>query len=382
MRQLVLVGAGHAHARVLLELSKRRLDDVKIILVAPHALAPYSGMVPGWLAGHYSWDECCIDFMHLCRCAGAEMVLDAVVGIDVAQSKLMLAGGRQLDFKWLSLNHGSTLLPPESTKLQILPMRPLAELQRRWDNLLETVRCLPHGANFRVLMVGGGAAGVESLLAARHRMSSFAPHVRFDFLLATQGKELVPGQSRTAARLLRDHLEKHRITIFTSFSADKFENGSITSTEGQVLEAETVLWATGAQAHLWARTSGLAVDTQGFIRIRPTLQTISNPDVFAAGDCASWEKPLPKAGVFAVRMGPVLARNIIARINGNRLESFSPQRRYLTLIGTGERHAVASWNGIGWQGNWVWRWKEHIDRQFIAKYNTLVRNHGLVRLNE
>lgn len=382
MKQLVLVGAGHAHAQVLLELSKRPLDKVKVILVAPHALAPYSGMVPGWLAGHYSWDECCIDFMHLCRCTGTEMVLDTVVGIDTAQSQVLLAGGRQLEYRWLSLNHGSTLLPPKSTAPQVLPMRPLADLQQRWDNLLKAVRYLPRGARFRLLMVGGGAAGVESVLAARHRMTAVAPHVHFDFLLATQGNELVPGQSRTAARMLQAHLEKHRIKIFTSFSADKLENGSVTSTQGQVIDADTVLWATGAQAHPWVKTSGLSVDIQGFIRVRPTLETLSHPDVFAAGDCASWETPLPKAGIFAVRMGPVLAKNIIAKIEGNSLASFSPQRRYLTLLGTGERHAVASWGSFGWQGNWVWQWKERIDRQFIAKYNALVRNHRLLRLNE
>lgn len=310
------------------------------------------------------------------------MVLDAVVGIDTAQSQVLLAGGRQLEYRWLSLNHGSTLLPPKSAGPQVLPLRPLADLQQRWDNLLKAARCLPHGARFRLLMVGGGAAGVESVLAARHQMTSVAPHVHFDFLLATQGKEIVPGQSRTAARMLRSHLETHRITIVTSFSADKLENGSVTSTQGQVIDADTVLWATGSQAHPWVKTSSLSVDTQGFVRIRPTLETLSHPDVFAAGDCASWETPLPKAGVFAVRMGPVLARNIVAKIEGNPLASFSPQRRYLTLTGTGGRHAVASWSGLGWQGNWVWRWKEHIDRQFIAKYNALVRNHRLLRLNE
>lgn len=382
MRQLILVGAGHAHAQVLLELSKRPLDNVKVILVAPHALAPYSGMVPGWLAGHYSWNECCIDFMHLCRCAGADMVLDSVIDIDTLRYQVQLAGGRKLEYQWLSLNHGSTLLPPQGNHPHIMPMRPLAELQQRWDSLLGTVQSLPRGARFRLLMVGGGAAGVESLLAARHRMTGAAPHVHFDFLLATQGNDLVPGQSRTAARLLKAHLEKHGISIFTSFSAEKLDNGSVGGTDGQVIDADAVLWATGAQAHPWVKSSGLALDRHGFVRVGSTLETVSHPNVFAAGDCASWERPLPKAGVFAVRMGPVLAKNIIARISGSPLASFSPQRRYLTLIGTGERHAVASWNGFGWQGDWVWRWKEHIDRQFIAKYNALVRHHGLIRLNE
>lgn len=382
MKRLVLVGAGHAHAQVLHELSCRPLDDIKVCLVSPHTLAPYSGMVPGWLAGHYAWAECCIDFTRLCRRAGAELIIDSVAAIDTVGSQLMLESGRTLGYRWLSLNHGSTLSPTGHARIPLLPMRPLADLQDRWNGMLDIVRHLPPNARFHILMIGGGTAGVESLLAVRHRLTGIAPHVHFSFALATHGNALMPGQARAAARLLQARMENQGIRIHFSFPAEKLMGDMVIATSGQAIRADAVLWATGAQSLPLARKSGLAVDERGFIRIDRTLRSVSHPDILAAGDCASWQPPLPKAGVFAVRMGPVLAGNLRALVAGKPLDSFTPQRRHLALIGTGDRHAVGSWGRFGWQGHWAWRWKQYIDRRFIARYNGLARDDKLHHLTD
>lgn len=369
MTTLILVGAGHAHAQVLLEFGRRRPERLsKLILVAPQIMAPYSGMVPGWMAGHYSWDECCIDFERLCRHAGAEIVQEDATGIDADASSLVLASGVRLQYDWLSLNIGATLKPAAKDSM-VLALRPLSELEDKWADMLETVKAIPPERRFHLLMVGGGPAGVETVLAARHAISHAAPKLRAEFTLATSGDQLVPGLSDAAARRLRAALDRAAVSVVNDFKAVSVESNIVLAEDGRTLAADAVLWATGAQPYRWPAESGLAADERGFIHVGATLQSVSHPNVFAVGDCAGWEQPLPKAGVFAVRMGPVLARNLDAAIDGGSFQDYVPQSRYLVLIGTGERHAVGTRGKLAWQGKWAWHWKEYIDRRFIAAYN-------------
>lgn len=374
MTRLVLIGAGHAHARVLLELAGRAAGNLDVILVSPEALAPYSGMVPGWLAGYYRWEECCIDFAHLCRHAGATIRIDSASAIDAARSVLTMASGEQLGYDLLSLDIGSTSAAPDNGQLVVLPMRPLASLNARWQALQDTVRSLDAGAQYRVLMVGGGAAGTESVLAAHRQLTQWAPQVRFQFVLATQGQALLPSLADGAGKHIHGYLARHGIGIEYDFSAERLTGASVVSRDGKSLQADAVLWAIGAQAHAWPGLAGLATDAAGFIRVDATLRSVSHPNIFASGDCAGFDPPVPKAGVFAVRMGPVLAHNLLAAINGEPLLAYVPQRRHLVLIGTGDGHAVAAWGAFSWRGTWVWRLKQHIDRRFLKRYNGLQGN--------
>lgn len=368
MKRLVLVGAGHAHAHVLLDFAQRPVPGLEILLVAPVALAPYSGMVPGWLAGHYHWEECCVDFERLCAKAGVRLVSQYAADLDRARSELILADGSSIPYDLLSLGIGSTLAPAASEGALILPMRPLSTLRGRWEELLGMTARLPQGSRFRVLMIGGGAAGVESILAAAHRLRPLAPKVHFDFMLATHGDAILPGLAARAGRRLQRHLKQQGIQTVTGFRAGNVSDKSVQAEDGRVLSADVVLWATGAEAYAWPEKAGLACDARGFIRVDSTLRSVSHPTVFASGDCTAWEPPLPKAGVYAVRMGPILAHNLRAAVIGDALRAYQPQRRFLVLIGTGAAHAVAAWGPLSWEGDWVWRWKQRIDRRFVARH--------------
>lgn len=373
-RKLVLVGAGHAHAQVLLTLIEQPVAGLEIVLVSPCSKAPYSGMVPAWLAGEYDWEACCIDFNSLCQRAGARLVMQNVTGIDLHGKQALLENGVRVGYDWLSINIGSTLHLPftESSTgdiAQIVPMRPLTALCAHWQDVIDTVTRLLPGDRCRVLIVGGGAAGIESILSAHYRLNQLSPGIDFQFTLATQGQVLVPGLSARAGRILRVALRHRDIAVRTGFLAHRIDAGAVISKDGESIPADVILWATGAQAFSWPRESGLAADERGFIRIDAMLRSVSHPEVFAAGDCAAWNKPLPKAGVYAVRMAPVLAHNLRAVIEGNALQLYRPQRRYLVLVGTGDPNAVASWGRLGWQGAWVHAWKKKIDRRFLARYN-------------
>lgn len=367
MRRLLLAGAGHAHALVLRELVLAPLAGLEVIVVSPQALAPYSGMVPGWLAGHYAFDDIVVDFPRLCAAAGARWIEGEVGGLDPARRRLRLAGGDELPYDALSLNVGSTLRPGTSSRApMMLPLRPLAELRVRYETLLGRLAGDGCRAPLVVTAVGGGAAGFEALLGVLARLRAMlARPVQGTWM--SRGSELLPGISAPARRAALRALQRAGVTVQLGAAwCEASDPGS-----------DVVLWATGAEAHDWQRDpdrrGSLAVDEHGFVRVDGRLRSDSHPQVFAAGDCASWAgRALPKAGVHAVRMGPLLANNLRAALCAPVVpQTFRPQRRYLALLSTGDGRAIASHGPFGAEGRWAWRWKDRIDRRFLARFHDL-----------
>jgi selenide,water dikinase len=128
--------------------------------------------------------------------------------------------------------------------------------------------------------------------------------------------------------------------------------------------ADLVVWTAGASALPWLRESGLAVDERGFVLVDDRLRSVSHPEVLAAGDCATLrDAPHPKSGVYAIRHAPVLAASL--RGAGAR---YVPQRRALALLSCGGRYAIGDWGPLSWEGAWVWRWKDRIDRRWVESF--------------
>ena len=359
-QRLLLIGAGHAHAQVLRDWITAPVPGVDLVLVSPSSLAPYSGMVPGWLAGVYRFEDICIDFAALAAAAGARLLIDELVALDPDRRLAQLASGQVLGYDWLSLNVGSTLHPPPlAGPGQVLALRPLGELRQRWESLLGNPALAQRRQPLRITAVGGGAGGVEALLAVLARLRQRHPGQALQGQLVTRG-DLLPGMAGGARRAALAALAAANAQVLTgtAFDAAKAQHAP-----------DLLLWATGAQAHAWQAASGLAVSASGFIGINAQLQSLSHPQVLAVGDCAHWpEHPLPKAGVFAVRMGPVLSHNLRALLYGQPLQRYRPQRRYLALLATADGRAIGAWDGLSAHGRWLWHWKDHIDRGFLAKF--------------
>lgn len=367
MKRLVLAGAGHAHALVLRALVRQPMPGVEVVVLSPEPLAPYSGMVPGWLSGHYRFDEIAIHFPPLAAAAGARWCQGEIHALDPARRQLRLADGSTLDYDLLSLNLGSTLQPPPAEHAQMLPLRPLAMLHRRYENLLQRWAREPADRPFVVTAVGGGAAGFEALLAVLARLRAQRPDHPVHGSLLTRGTRLLPGLAPAARRAAQRALDRAGVTV-------QFGSGWCTPVDRS---SDVVIWATGAEAHAWqqdpTRRGSLAVDEQGFVRIDAQLRSVSHPQVFATGDCASWPgRALPKAGVHAVRMGPVLASNLRAALlvpaAAGELRVHRPQRHFLALLATGDGRAIASRGPFGAEGAWAWRWKDRIDRRFLRQF--------------
>lgn len=363
---MVLAGAGHAHAQVLLEWSRAPLPGVELVVVSPQALAPYSGMVPGWLAGTYRLDEMGIDFLALCAAAGARWIAAEVDTLDPDRKQLMLTTGEALGYDLLSLNVGSTLRPPAEGGARMLAMRPLSALPAAYEAVLEDWSRGPTSQPWTITAVGGGAAGVESLLAVLARLRKLRPDRPVQGGLVTSGIQLLPGLSAAARRAAQRALAHAGVAVqLGSRWCDAIGRSS-----------DLVLWATGAEAHDWqrdpTRRGSLAVSAQGFVQVDDQLRSVSHPEIFAVGDCAHWEQgphALPKAGVIAVRMGSVLSNNLRAALAGAAdSHPYRPQRQFLVLLATGDGRAIASRGPFGASGSWAWRWKDFIDRRFIARY--------------
>lgn len=366
MGPLLLAGGGHAHLAVLAVLA-RRAPRAEVSLVVPDPLQIYSGMVPGWMAGHYTLDECTIDLRVLARRAGVRLVLDAVAAIDANRRRIELAGGDVLDYALLSLDLGSQtggLGALGSSDRPLLPIRPLRGFVAHWPHLLARAVVTPR---FHLVVVGAGAAGVEVACAARHAFAARAHGASVTLVASAAG--LLPGHAPTVARRVETLLGERRIR-FVCGAATGASGGLLLET-GERIAADAIVATTGAAAPAWLRGSGLALSAAGFVAVGADHASVSHPEVFAAGDvCERDDVLLPRAGVHAVRAGPVLAHNLLARLAGEATLRYTPRARSLYLLATGPRHAVLSWGSWCVAGRAPWYWKDRIDRRYVRRHGS------------
>ncbi|MDP4033360.1 MAG: selenide, water dikinase SelD [Pseudorhodobacter sp.] len=363
-QDLVLIGGGHAHALVLRMWGMQPLPGVRLSVINPGPVAPYTGMLPGHIAGHYQRDQMMIDLVPLARHAGARVVLDRVVGIDRSARRVRLAGGRAIayDIASVDIGIGSALPELPGFSEHAVAAKPLGGYAERWQDFVTRARPTP-----RVVVIGAGVGGVELALASAHRLRACGatPEVT----LLEQAATALPGIGAGARAALLAHLNRLGVRLLTGASPARIEAGAVVLADGRVLASDFTLSVAGARPQGWLAETGLAL-TGGFITVDPTLRS-SDPEIFAAGDCAHLSyAPRPKAGVFAVREAPILLHNLRAALSGGSLRRFQPQRDYLKLISTGGRGAVADKFGLRLDGAWLWHWKDRIDRKFMARFST------------
>lgn len=370
-RELVLVGGGHSHVIFLRMLAMKPVAGLKVTLVSPDTRTPYSGMLPGYIAGHYTEDDVHIDLVPLCRFAGADFVCSAATGIDPARQELQLRGRPALRYDILSLDIGSTpstaLL--ENRQDQVTPVKPISSFLVRWQRFLARYE---KGGIEHVGFVGAGAGGIELCLAVHHYLTQVSPVNRVRFHVFTSGKTILEEFDAGVRIRFEKKLAENGIEVHREFLANGYGQGQVTSEDGRAVPCDEVFWVTQAGVQAWPGESGLDVDDKGFVKVGDTLQSTSHDNIFAVGDCARMvNHPRPKAGVYAVRQGAPLFHNIRAFAEGRPLKAHKPQAQFLSLITTGNRHAVASRNGMNAEGGWVWRWKDWIDQRFMNRFNDL-----------
>ena len=383
LRDIVLVGGGHSHAVVLKMWGMQPMPGVRLTLICRDSDTPYSGMLPGYIAGHYSHDDVHIDLRTLAGFAGARFFKDEVIGLDRASGKVLCKNRPPVPYDRVSINIGST---PQMSRVpgaaeHAVAVKPIHLFNERWLALLERVRRQP--GKTRIALVGGGAGGVELTLALQHRLRSELRMQGRDpnelsFHLFTSSPHILPTHSAGVRRSFEAVLTERQVLLHCGRPVTQVSAKALQTADGQTMAMDEIIWVTQAGGAPWLQQTGLALDADGFIQVNAHLQSISDARVFAAGDIASMvDRPLEKAGVFAVRQGKPLIKNLRLSLEDAALRAYRPQRSWLALISTGDRFAVASrggWGlgaGTGLLSSWLWRWKDRIDRDFMAKFKDL-----------
>jgi selenide, water dikinase len=372
LRDIVLVGGGHSHVVALKSFAMQPMAGVRLTVICTDTHTPYSGMLPGYVAGHYDFDAVHIDLGKLCAFAGARLYKAEVTGIDRAAKRVICKGRPTVDYDVLSINIGSS---PQVHSVQgandyAIPVKPIAQFNERWLTLLARSE-----SPLNIAVVGGGAGGVELLLAMQHRMKNAR------FSLFTEGEAILPTHHKAVQKRFMQALADRGVTVHLNAAVTRVSQNQL-HVGAQAFDFDEVMWVTQAGGAAWLAGSGLALDSRSFIEVNDCLQSTTDSNIFAAGDIANMvNHKLEKAGVFAVRQGMPLAENLRRSVQGVALKPYRPQRRWLALISTGDKQAVASrgalWGfatklgmgGANASGALLWRWKDWVDQRFMRRFS-------------
>ena len=364
MKNLILLGAGHAHVHVLSTLAAQPLPGVQITLVAPYPRQLYSGMVPGFIAGHYTLEDCVIPLEPLLKNTGIRWLSRSVTALDADTRSLTLDDGSTLAYDWLSINTGAVhdrqkmeaqMPGAREHGLFVRPLEPFAAL---WPRVAE----LAQNRALRVAVIGAGAAGIELAMAMAHRLPG-------------SSLTLISGDAPVAARYpqgvqqrVRQALKQRHITVLNERVVG-LQAGEVLLANGARLVCDVPVIAIGGQAPAWLADSGLALDEHGFMAVDACLRATRHAEVFAVGEVSTRvDQPLARSGVYAVRAGPALLKNLTAVVAGAEPSPHLPPKNTLNLLSCGNHEAIASWGDYSAQGRWVWWLKDWIDRRFMQRY--------------
>ncbi|MBC6452139.1 MAG: FAD-dependent oxidoreductase [Hormoscilla sp. SP5CHS1] len=377
-KNLVLIGGGHSHAIALRLFGLNPLPGVNLTLITDCSHTPYSGMLPGHVAGFYNFDECHIDLPHLCQFAQAQIYIDRAIGLDLENHRVLCADRPAVTFDLLSIDIGSTpakiSVPGAADTRYAIPAKPVPQFLQAWNQLLSEVTT--EGTKpIIIAIVGGGAGGVELALTMQQRLRKVIGRENVKIHLFHRSRELMNSHNLWVRQRLEKILLQRGIQLHLQENVCEVKSGGVRCESGLTVECDRIFWVTQASAPSWLGESGLTTDSKGFLLVEDTLQSVSHRQVFAAGDIATMKNyQRPKAGVFAVRQGKQLFENLQQMLLGKSLKPYRPQQDILGLIGTGDGRAIAS------RGNWgcgpsklLWVWKDYIDRKFMRLFGDLPR---------
>ena len=362
-RNLVLVGGGHTHALVLHAYAKQPMPGVRLTLVTPDPTAPYTGMLPGYIAGHYSRAALEIDLMHLCKRAGARLVLAKATGLDRAACQVQLSTGAAMPYDVAAIDIGITSDLPQipGYGAHAVSAKPLGDYARRWEAWRADVTqgvVAPE-----VAVIGGGVAGVELALAMAHRLRDQDAQV-----CVIEAQHLLPNIGTRARAQLLAHLAQAGVTCVENARVAEVTENGVRLSDGRDIAASLVLGAAGSRPQDWLRDTGLHL-TDGYITVDQYLRSQNDPAIFAVGDCAHMaHAPRAKAGVYAVRQAPFLLNNLRAAMGTGRMRPYHPQRDYLKLVSLGGKSALADKWSLPLEGRWLWWLKDRIDARFMQQF--------------
>lgn len=396
-RDLVLLGIGHTNSHILRMWMMNPIQDVQLTCLSNYSIATYSGMLPAVLAGQCAPEKMEVDLVKLCAAAGARLVQEPVVGLEPDSRLIHFSDRPPMHYSVLSIGIGSVPdLPPRAASietpadsgpvadqasvelsLRALAIKPMQTfLQRLTQSVLhvaDQAKAQNRASPMRIAVVGSGAAGVEISSCIRGFLEKHGVP-DYQISLVSRSEQILSGSNARLARKTASELKRRGINVVSAFEVANYDwspNSNalhLHSADREKLEFDLVIWATGATAPPLLRELGLATDDRGFLRVDETLTCVGQSGVFAVGDTASMPGAVPKAGVYAVRQGPILWKNLHRYLANQQLLRYQPQKGFLKLLNFGDGQTALEWKGLVTAGKWPWRLKKWIDESFLEKH--------------
>ncbi|MDC1208639.1 selenide, water dikinase SelD [Litorivicinus sp.] len=368
-KTLILIGAGHAHVAVIRRFAMRPLKGIRLIIVSPESVTPYSGMLPGFLAGNYDESSLFLDVAQLAERAGAWFIRAEIESIDAQKKRVTVRRLKSLSgdvlpslgYDWASINTGaapSNAFP--STHRSLFYIKPITALLSQLNVIDQN---MSSGTGNRLVIVGGGAAGIELAFSFRARYGT-KPSIR----LVTRGRFEMDAALSSAADSIRKSLRSRGIEIEEGAIVAFAEPGRIRYDDGRSCEADVVVVTTPVAAPGWLSQSELPLSKDGFLLVDRYLNVPGCDGLFAAGDVVEMSDPKPRSGVMAVRAGQYLAKALVNRIKSRTVSPFIAQRKWLMILNRGDETGIAIKGRWHAEGRWVFWLKDWIDQRFMKRF--------------
>ena len=364
-RHLVLVGGGHAHLQALVALGEFTARGHGATLISPSPHHFYSGMGPGLLSRMYRPQQARFHIAKMVRDRGGSFVQDTVVRIDPANRALLLASGTRIQYDVVSFNTGSEVPLAglvSAPDPRVFPVKPIR-------NLLDAQALLLRGLTIRVprvLVIGGGPAGVE---VAANLWRLMKDHDAKPDIHVLSAANLLNGFSGKARIRARDSLLRRGIAVMEGRRVQSLHDGAAVLGDGGTLGYDIAFVAVGTKPSALFRDSGVPTAQDGSLLVNNRLQSVAWPEIFGGGDCIAVDGlSLAKVGVYAVRQNPILRHNLRAALEGGVMKPFDPGGNYLLILNMGDGTGILEKSGWLWHGRLAFLLKDYIDRRFMKKY--------------
>lgn len=358
---LVLIGGGHSHLSVLMKLSKKPLNGNRITLITNEIDTPYSGMIPGYIEGIYSWRDSHIDLYRLCLKLNVRFIHAEVERVSAYEKEIYFKDRPKIKFDVLSINTGiqSNNREIKGAAKYCLPVKPISKLTNNFLNKI---------TNFKsIAFIGGGAGSVELALAIKKRFLNINQDIKITIITGKRGL-LSTFPQKTKLTSLKT-LEKFKIDIIEYKRVLEVKPKQIILSDKSLLKIDKAILSTNSMTPKWLAKSDILLTKDNYILVNKSFQT-NYKYVFASGDVIDFNNQnLKKAGVFAVRSGKPLAINIRKFILGKKLVEYKFNKNYLALIGTSKRSAIATKYNLTFNSRFFFYLKKYIDQNFIKKFS-------------
>lgn len=364
-KHLVLVGGGHAHLTVLLNIPRFVRRGHRVTLIGPSPYHYYSGMGPGMLSGIYSSREVRFHVKKMIEDRGGIFVEDSVIGINPDQRTLNLQTGNRIDYDIVSFNAGSDV-PLKSLvsapRENIVPVKPVFNLLQARRRIIPKLKA----KKMDFIVIGGGPAGLEVTANLWRLVKDNRGKARITLISGSRLLGGLPGKIRDMALAA---LNTRGITVIEGSYGKEIGRAEIRLTDGSSHPFDLVFAAMGVQPSSLFGDSGLPVGPDGGLLVNPYLQSVAHPEMFGGGDCISFaDRPLDKVGVYAVRQNPVLLHNLLAALEGEEMQPFAPQKDYMLIFNMGNGRGILWRKNFVWEGRLAFLLKDYIDRKFMKKF--------------